>query len=153
MNRSGLKTAFLILTAVLVAACAAMTARQFPAEHPIALERGRPTCTECHEARTAELDYRQFDHGVYFMENHRFITRQHEALCAMCHQTSFCNDCHATRVELKPSERHQTENFRRMPHRGEYLSRHQVEGRIDPVSCYRCHGNPKTARTCARCHP
>jgi hypothetical protein len=71
----------------------------------------------------------------------------------MCHQTSFCNDCHATRVELKPSERHKTETYRRMPHRGNYLARHRIDGRVDPTSCFRCHGNPKTARTCSPCHP
>jgi hypothetical protein len=26
-----------------------------------------------------------------------------------------------------------------MPHTGDYLSRHRIDGRLDPVSCRRCH--------------
>jgi hypothetical protein len=27
-----------------------------------------------------------------------------------------------------------------------------MDGRINPISCFRCHGNPKSSRTCIRCH-
>jgi hypothetical protein len=70
----------------------------------------------------------------------------------MCHQQSFCNDCHATYVELKPSIKNQDATYRRSPHRGDWLSRHRIEGSLDPTSCIRCHRNPKTATTCAPCH-
>jgi hypothetical protein len=144
----------LLLAILLLAACAALQGGyRLPAVHPEALGRGRPTCTECHEARTETFNYQRFNHDPFFMENHRQLTRQGEAACTMCHGVSFCNDCHVTRSELRPSIKEQTETYRRMPHRGEYLSRHQIEGRIDPISCFRCHGNPKSARTCAPCHP
>jgi len=28
-----------------------------------------------------------------------------------------------------------------MPHRGDYTVTHRIDGRLDPGSCYRCHGN------------
>jgi hypothetical protein len=70
----------------------------------------------------------------------------------MCHQQQFCDECHGVRVEEKPSAKNKTSTFRRTPHRGDYLSRHRIDGRVDPTSCFRCHGNPKTAETCAPCH-
>lgn len=142
-----------LLSMVFVGACATLQGSwRLPAQHP-EVDPGRPVCTECHEPRSEEFPFERFDHSVFFMENHRQATYQAEQVCRMCHATSFCNDCHATRVELKPSDRNRTENYRRMPHRGDYLSRHRIDGRIDPTSCFRCHGNPKTSRSCAPCHP
>jgi hypothetical protein len=147
------------LSAILAAslalgACAAMKGGfEIPSEHPMELARGKkPVCTECHDPRTESVNYQQMNHGPYWADSHRQEAYQQERLCAMCHETSFCNDCHATRVELKPSIKNQTENYRRLPHRGDYVTRHMIDGRIDPTSCFRCHGNPKTATTCASCH-
>ncbi len=154
MNKGVLSMTILLASLALLAACATLQGGyRLPATHPEELEPGRPTCTECHEPRTEQFNYERYNHTVFFMENHLLPARQGEQVCAMCHQTSFCNDCHATRVELKPSDRYQTETYRRMPHRGNYLARHRIDGRIDPTSCFRCHGNPKTARSCAPCHP
>jgi hypothetical protein len=143
-----------LLALALLAACASLKGGyDLPPRHPEELAAGkRPLCTGCHEARGEAIDYARFNHNAYFADNHRHEAYQQERLCAMCHETSFCNDCHATRVELKPSLKDQTGNFRRMPHRGDYRSRHIVDGRIDPTSCFRCHGNPKTAISCTSCH-
>lgn len=70
----------------------------------------------------------------------------------LCHRPSFCNDGHATRVEPKPSIKNQTFTFRRMPYRDDFLSRHRIDGRLDPTACYPCHGNLKSAQRCASCH-
>lgn len=139
---------------VLLAACATLKGNyELPAKHPEELQKGkRPVCTECHEARSEQIPYERFNHTAWFADSHRQEASQGEQMCAMCHQTGFCNDCHATRVELKPSDKNPTDNFRRMPHRGDYRSRHIIDGRIDPVSCFRCHGNPKTAVSCRSCH-
>jgi hypothetical protein len=32
------------------------------------------------------------------------------------------------------------------------LTRHRIDGRINPTKCFRCHGAPKTARSCTPCH-
>ena len=138
-----------------LAACAALdNGLDLPQRHMSAEDLGQETrqCTDCHDARGDKLAFGSFNHTATWLQTHRQQAYQHEAVCSMCHQTSFCNDCHATRVELKPSLRHQDETYRQMPHLGDYLTRHRIDGRIDPTSCFRCHGNPKTAITCARCH-
>jgi hypothetical protein len=37
------------------------------------------------------------------------------------------------------------------PHRGDYLTQHRVDGRLDPASCFPCHGRKNVGR-CATCH-
>ncbi len=136
-------------------ACAALdSGLNLPTRHLTAEDLGQePTqCTDCHDARGAKLPFGSFNHTPTWQQSHRQQAYQYEAVCTMCHQTSSCNACHATRVELKPSLKNPTETFRQMPHRGDYLSRHRIDGRIDPTSCFRCHGNPKSAKTCAPCH-
>jgi len=136
-------------------ACAALdSGLNFPARHQTAADLGEKPklCTNCHEARGEKLAFGSFNHTATWLQSHRQQAIQHEAVCSMCHQTSYCNDCHATRVELKPSLKNQDKTYRQMPHRGDYLSRHRIDGRVDPTSCFRCHGNPKTAKTCVRCH-
>lgn len=144
----------LLTTLLLVAACAHLqSGYELPARHPdaAALSASPKVCTDCHE-RGTKLAYERYVHSADFGSNHRAAAVQGEAVCALCHQTSFCNDCHATRIELKPSLKNPAETYRNMPHRGDYLSRHRIDGRVDPTSCFRCHGNPKTARSCASCH-
>lgn len=145
---------YLIIFLTSLAACATLKSNfNVPAKHPYELEQGiRPTCTECHDPRDANVDYQRFNHNVNWALNHRQAAYQRSEICAMCHQTSFCNDCHNTGIELKPSIKNQTENTRWMPHRGDYLSRHRIDGRLDPTSCFRCHGNPKASKTCVPCH-
>ncbi len=138
-----------------LAACAALdSGLQLPLRHESAADLGQSTeqCTDCHDARGEKLAFGSFNHNEVWGTAHRQPAYQQERVCAMCHQTSFCSDCHATRVELKPSLKNQGETYRQMPHRGDYLSRHRIDGRVDPTSCFRCHGNPKAARTCVPCH-
>lgn len=145
----------LLLLACGLAACAVHTqSYQVPAQHPEDSGIGKlpPICVDCHEASAEHFNWQQFNHNAFFAENHRQVAYRNNQVCEMCHQTSFCNDCHATGIELKPSLKNQTETYRRSPHRGDYLSRHRIDGRVDPTSCFRCHGNPKASETCARCH-
>lgn len=140
-------------SALVLSACAALqSARPIPREHPEALGPGNPRCTDCHDPAGGAYAYKRFDHNAVFVDGHRMAAYQNEQMCSMCHATSFCNDCHVTRSELKPSVKNPTDTYRRMPHRGDYLSRHRVDGRIDPMSCFRCHGSPKSSQACNRCH-
>lgn len=152
MSNRSLVIFFVASVAVIAAGCAALQGvSSVPPVHPEELEEA-PTCTECHEASDEGFVYARFNHTPVFVRDHRMEVYQQEQVCSMCHTESFCNDCHVTRVELKPSLKLQTENYRQLPHRGDYLSRHQIDGRIDPTSCFRCHGNPKSAQTCNPCH-
>ena len=145
----------LLVILLLVAACAGLQSSYSPpARHPSAadLDESPTNCINCHDAQGEHVAYCRYVHTAEFGQKHRHEAYQGEQICAMCHQTSFCNDCHATRVELKPSLKNQTETYRSMPHRGDYLTRHRIDGRVDPTSCIRCHGNPKSARSCRSCH-
>lgn len=139
---------------LLLVACASHTSYRLPTAHPQIFELGerREFCTKCHGFKKEPLDFERYNHTALFTDSHRLVAYQDERVCALCHNQSFCSDCHATHSELKPSLKNQTENYRRMQHRGDYLPRHRIDGRIDPTSCYRCHGNPTSAQTCLPCH-
>ena len=137
----------------LFAACTAMqNVYSPPRMHPEEGGEELKMCTECHETDPETIVYERFNHDIYFAENHGQVVRQQAAVCYMCHKQSYCDDCHGVWVELKPSIKNQTDNYRRMPHRGDYLTRHVIDARINPAPCYRCHGNPERSRTCKPCH-
>lgn len=138
---------------VLMVACATIQSGYAPpVRHPEEEGEDLRFCTECHDSDEGDIPYEKFNHGMFFGENHGAVAGRFSAVCNACHRQSYCSDCHGVGIELKPSIKNQTENYRRMPHRGDYLSRHVIDGHINPTSCYRCHGNPKSAQTCKRCH-
>lgn len=142
----------IFFSGLLLFACGALNqGYSVPAKHPEELPKGRPTCSECHEAG-GEFPYANLNHTRSFAENHRFQASQTGKVCTMCHAASFCSDCHLTRGELKPSVKNPADSYRATPHRGDYLSRHRIDARIDPTSCFRCHGNPKSSSVCVQCH-
>jgi len=137
----------------LVALCRAGSTREnLPLRHPEEAP-GRPMCTDCHNDYDSEaFRYSLFDHTLTFGDDHRFAARNNTPVCQMCHRPAFCADCHGIRTGLKPSLRDHGNVKRRTPHRGDYLTRHRIDGRIDPTTCFRCHGSPRSARQCAQCH-
>jgi len=139
---------------LLLAACAQMkTLPSLPTSHPEELSSGPVSCAECHEdAQQGTLrPYAAFNHTRAFIENHRFYAQSDDRLCAGCHKRSFCADCHTNEVEMKPSIKNGNRPDRFMPHRGDYLTIHKIEGKLDPGSCYRCHGRANNER-CVACH-
>lgn len=144
----------LALALVLASCTAQQDAAPLPLRHPeeAGLSERPPLCTDCHESRAEDFNFAALNHDLSFRTDHRTVARQDRQSCALCHAVSFCNDCHALQVELKPSDKEQAETFRTMPHRGDYLIRHRIDARIDPTSCLRCHGNPKATLTCTPCH-
>lgn len=123
-----------------------------PLVHPEEEGENLKYCTECHDDSDAYIPYRRYVHTPVFMQTHRSVASQKVEVCNMCHKPSFCSDCHGVWTELKPSIKNQTDTHRQMPHRGDYISRHRIDARIDPISCRNCHGNPKTSQTCRPCH-
>lgn len=125
-------------------------------------------CTECHTDDTGtalkpkeELEgkeiegiidlHKTFRHSSTFMEKHRTYASQSDRLCLACHKTSFCTDCHAYKDELKPSLKYSDRPDRSLPHRGDYIFQHRIDGKIDPTPCFRCHGRQNN-KGCKVCH-
>jgi hypothetical protein len=131
------------IIAAVIAACA--TTASLPAKHPTEVE-GMPVCSECHTDWRAKLDHLQD-----FINRHRFYAAQQARTCELCHLRSFCADCHANKEELKPSDKFKDAPERTMPHRGDYISQHMIDGKLDPASCFPCHGRQNNER-CKVCH-
>ena len=140
---------------LILAACAQM--KSIPGlhdSHPEALAAGQQvSCAECHEDQQKGTlkAYDAFSHTPSFVKNHRFYASSDDRLCSTCHKSSFCNDCHTNQVEMKPSIKYGNRPDREMPHRGNYFTIHKIEGKLDPASCYRCHGRGNNER-CMPCH-
>ena len=88
-------------------------------------------CTECHEdeAKGVLKPFGTFNHSTAFIKNHRFYAAGDDRLCASCHKGSFCADCHANELEVKPSVMHGDRPDRQFYHRGDYLTLHQIDGK------------------------
>jgi len=141
------------LLALLFGCSAVSQTPSVPPKHPEDLPPGRVDCLECHKDMStgALKPYATFRHSRVFINSHGTYARQGQNLCSSCHKPEFCQTCHAGREELKPNVKMGDRPDRMAPHRGDYLITHRIDGRIDPGSCFRCHGNKNDAR-CKQCH-
>jgi len=118
-------------------------ASSFAPTHPQELGPGRPQCTTCHADGTlagAAKPYSAFDHTPEFIRDHRFAAGRDSNVCAVCHSTAFCADCHSGKVMMRPDVKLGDRPDRDMPHRGNYLVLHKFDAQADPTSCFKCHG-------------
>lgn len=139
----------------IVAGCAVVSkTSSVPPKHPEDISGWTQVdCRECHsDVSSGGLkDYASFRHSTLFQRNHGLYARQGQTLCASCHAPSFCQSCHAAKEELLPAKKMGDRPDLELPHRGDYLVQHRADGRLDPGSCFRCHGNKNDAR-CKFCH-
>ena len=147
MKNSSLKVLVLfILTAALAAMIVACVGTASMAtKHPVEVET-MPICSDCHTDGRAALS-----HTSDFSTRHKFYAAQQKQTCSVCHKDAFCADCHANKEELKPSDKYKDSPERTMPHRGDYISQHKIDGKINPASCFPCHGRQNNER-CRVCH-
>jgi len=156
MNR---KTALLSLAITLVlgvlTACSLVSSeKSFAATHPQELGAGRPVCSECHGTEAMKASpktYAAFDHTEAFVRNHKAPANQDSASCAACHGQSFCSDCHGGKGVMTPSTKLGNRPDRATPHKGGYLTLHRIDGKMDPTSCFKCHGRANNEK-CMVCH-
>lgn len=145
----------LLAAIVLASACSRMLSPEMslPGRHPYDLGEGRAVCGGCHEGgiRGTGRAFAALDHTPDFVGNHRLYGARDERLCALCHRGSFCSDCHAKETETKPSVKNGNRPDRELIHRGDYLSLHMIDGKMDPTGCYRCHGRGNNEK-CTLCH-
>ena len=137
-----------VLIALLVGCSAVSQTPSVPPKHPEELPAGRVDCLECHkDVSTGALKpYATFRHSRVFINAHGTYARQGQSLCSSCHAPSFCQTCHARKEEMKPNVKMGDRPDRMAPHRGDYLVTHRIDGRLDPGSCFRCHGNKSDAQ-------
>jgi hypothetical protein len=140
---TGLAAAVLLGGAALLGACAGPKSTALV--HPEKLQ-APPICSSCHDA-----DRAAYDHRPGFVKSHGPLAVRDQRTCEMCHQTSSCADCHGNREEIKPSDKRPSRFDTATPHRGDYLTQHRIDGRLDPASCFPCHGR-KNERRCRVCH-
>jgi hypothetical protein len=140
-----LLTLAMFLAIFLAGLFACATHQSLAKVHPVELTTA-PHCGECHTDGRAALD-----HTPDYATRHKFYASQQRQTCSLCHRESFCADCHAHKEELKPSDKYKDAPERTMPHRGDYLTQHRIDGRVNPASCFPCHGRQNNER-CRVCH-
>jgi len=115
-------------------------------KHPMEVD-APAICSECHQDWRSSLDHTA-EFGKF---RHRFMAQQNKQACDLCHVESFCSDCHAHKDQLKPSDKYKDSPERALPHRGDYINQHKIDGRINPAACMKCHGRSNNER-CKTCH-
>jgi hypothetical protein len=133
-----------------------------------AFERVTPpmsACMECHEHRRQYAEARcevchvdmqryalrpvtAFSHEGNFLKDHERAARASAASCAQCHEQSFCAECHASTLAVRPEVKLVERVDRRFIHVGDFLGRHAMESRADSTTCRKCHGGS----FCDSCH-
>ena len=149
------KLALLSVALGLMVGCSIISPKgSFAPTHPQALENGRPTCSDCHgtdQVASTQKTFASFNHTQEFISNHKIQANEDPGTCAACHAQSFCADCHGGKTALLPSTKLGNRPDRESPHRGDYLTMHRIEGKIDPTSCFKCHGRSNNEK-CSACH-
>ena len=129
--------------AIVLLACAETAS--LAKKHPVELVKA-PLCTDCHaDGRTA------LNHTLDFSTRHKFYAAHQRQTCAVCHEIAFCSDCHANKEGMKPSDKYKDSPDRSLPHRGDYLTQHKIDGKVNPALCFTCHGRQNNER-CKTCH-
>ena len=143
----------LIISCTIILGCAGTDRKAAPARHPEELTGREADCLECHDNDlTGTLKpYGTFRHTNLFLQRHGSYAMQAQDLCNSCHGEPLCLECHATKDEMTPALRRGDRPDRELPHRGDYIVQHQIDGRVDPGSCVRCHGNRNDGK-CVQCH-
>lgn len=143
----------LSLVLMLMTGCIFSPETSFAVTHPQPVS-SMPNCGECHGKeilKSAGKAYNAFDHTKEFATQHRAVATQNSNVCMSCHNPAVCADCHGHKMGVNPVHRTAQRPDRTMPHRGEYLTRHRFEGRLDPSACFKCHGRTNNAK-CQACH-
>ncbi|MBN2344067.1 MAG: cytochrome c3 family protein [Deltaproteobacteria bacterium] len=107
-------------------------------------------CDMCHERLDlydmAENDF--YSHPPGFFERHGMKAAASESNCALCHDNSFCSDCHNKADTVRPSLKFPDKVNKSFMHSGDWMSKHALRSKTDPASCQKCHG----VSYCSSCH-
>lgn len=121
------------------------------------------TCESCHDEPMAKLDctfcHKDLSqiarspsgflvHRQGWARDHGTLARNAPGTCAQCHEPSHCASCHSRKEELTLAQRNPEGVERQLIHRGDWITRHGADARLDQASCLKCHG----VKGCADCH-
>ena len=112
---------------------------------------GRDNCTRCHEAGSlgGKVSNELFDHGGDWLRRHGSAARGSDTACAHCHKVDTCAACHSrSGVPIRPAQLRLDRPDSAQHHRGDFLTRHPMEAKLDGKSCNACH----QVSTCTQCH-
>lgn len=119
--------------------------------HNHAQDYATARCSPCH------LDLKRYPlkpvagytHQADFLKTHGAWARSGAETCAQCHDQTKCAECHAAVTgPMKPDVQFPEKVEADFIHRGDWVSRHQIDATADPASCRRCHGSGY----CRSCH-
>ncbi|MBI4651608.1 cytochrome C, partial [Candidatus Desantisbacteria bacterium] len=123
-----------------------------PFTHPPMI-KARILCTECHNdpGENISRPYEFFNHTSGFLTYHKIYSVQEQETCEICHEQNFCADCHASKDITIPNLKNGERPDKIYPHKGDYIIRHRVNGKIFADKCFSCHGT-KNNKLCKTCH-
>lgn len=124
----------------MLVACTSCHSRDFRTEN----------CYTCHKGLKATPDkpVRDFDHGADWLRRHGVVAKGQSKVCGHCHQETSCAECHSKNNAIRPDLLHADRVDASFHHRGDYMSRHAMEAKLDSKGCQTCHA----PQTCAKCH-
>lgn len=117
-------------------------------QHKQTFDAGK--CNDCH----SDLSHYPlkpisiYSHAPNYVQRHERDARNDTSQCALCHEQTFCSDCHARTVGLKVEIKHAENVNSDYIHRNDFLGRHSIEARFNSTTCLRCHGSS----FCESCH-
>lgn len=112
---------------------------------------GQDNCTRCHAAGSlgGKVSDEIFDHGGDWLRRHGPAARASDTACAHCHKVDTCAACHSrSAVPIRPAQLRLDRPDSAQHHRGDFLTRHPMEAKLDPKSCATCH----QVSSCTQCH-
>jgi hypothetical protein len=106
-------------------------------------------CERCHRDlhRYRLRPTTRLAHEGGFIRRHGAFVRS-SSRCHICHDQTYCADCHARTAAMPLSVRFPEETGERFIHRGDFLGRHGASARQQPATCRKCHGS----NHCMSCH-
>lgn len=107
-------------------------------------------CDQCHRRMTEWKDkpFAVFNHDGDFLGRHGRLARGEKMVCQHCHDDDTCAECHSTLQATTPAQRFAWDVSKPHVHRGDFVTRHAIEARLDRMACYSCH----QSRECSECH-
>jgi hypothetical protein len=107
-------------------------------------------CAKCHFdfAAMGLKKLSSYTHANDFKSRHAEYARKSAQGCVQCHTESYCLDCHSKHEGLKPSLKFPEKVRAGLIHRGDWMTVHRVEAKVDSASCLKCH----VTGECDKCH-